>query len=136
MAIKGAGGTKGGVGRFFIGLTMLIAGGYLFLNSIRVTSSYRFGFGFGFRHAFSSFAGFGTSGYVLIPFIFGIGMVFYNAKNVIGWILIFASVVMLVFGVISTLQFRMVHLSAFQLISILVLMVGGLGLFLSSLRSL
>jgi hypothetical protein len=113
---------------------MLIAGGYLFLNSIHVSTNFRFGFSF--HHAFSSFAGFSTSGYVLIPFIFGIGMVFYNAKNAIGWFLVFASVVMLVFGIITTLNFRMVHLSAFMLISILVLMIGGLGLFLSSLRSI
>jgi len=134
MVYKGAGGTSGGVGRFFIGLTMLIAGGYLFLNSIHISTNFHFGLGG--RHAFSSFTGFSTSGYVLIPFIFGIGMVFYSSKNVIAWVLIFASVVMLVFGVITSLNFRMMHLSAFMLISILVLMIGGLGLFLSSLRSL
>lgn len=132
--MRGAGGTSGGVGRFLIGLTMLIAGGYLFLNNIHVTSNFRFGFGW--QHAFSSFTGFSTSGYVLLPFLFGIGMVFYNSKNVIAWILIFASIVMLIFGVISTLNFKMVHLSAFMLVSILVLMIGGFGLFLSSLREL
>ena len=34
--MKGAGGTEGGVGTFFIGLAMIIAGGYLFFNSIQV----------------------------------------------------------------------------------------------------
>ena len=76
---------NGGLGKFFIGLIMLIAGGYLFLNSIHITSSYSFG-GMGFGRAFSSFHGFSTSGYVLVPFIFGIGMMFYNSKNDIGWI--------------------------------------------------
>lgn len=51
MAFKGAGGTSGGIGKFIIGLTMLIAGGYLFLNSIHVSSIFRLGFGF--RHALS-----------------------------------------------------------------------------------
>lgn len=134
MKLRGAGGTNGGIGRFLIGLVMVIAGSYLFLNAIHVTSNVRFGWGM--RHAFSSFAGFGTSGYVLLPFIFGIGMVFYNCKNAIGWILVGASLVMLVFGVITSLNFRMMHLSAFMLLSILILMIGGLGLFLSSLRSL
>lgn len=133
MAIKGAGGSNGGIGRFFIGLVMFIAGGYLFLNSIHVSSSYQLGWRLG--HAFSSFAGFGTSGYVLLPFLFGIGFVFYNSKNPIGWILTGASLVMLIVGVITSLNFRMVHLSAFMLLSILVLMIGGIGLFLSSLRS-
>jgi hypothetical protein len=132
--MRGAGGTDGGIGRFIIGLIMVIAGGYLFFNSIHVSSNFRFG-GFGYG-AFRSFGGFSTSGYVLIPFIFGIGMMFYNAKNPIGWILSLASVVMLTFGVITSISFRMVHLSAFELISILVLMIGGIGLFLSSLREL
>ncbi len=134
MQIKGAGGTDGGAGRFLIGLIMMIAGGYLFLNSIQVTSNFHFGSGF--RNAFSSFHGFSTSGYVLIPFIFGIGMVFYNAKNFIGWLLVLASAVMLTFGVITSLNFRMVHMSSFMLISILVMLLGGTGLLLSSLRNL
>jgi len=134
MKLRGAGGTNGGIGRFLIGLVMVVAGSYLFFNAIHVTSN--FSFGWGMRHAFSSFSGFGTSGYVLLPFIFGIGMVFYNCKNAVGWILVGASIVMLVFGVITSLNFRMMHLSAFMLLSILILMIGGLGLFLSSLRSL
>ncbi len=134
MNIIGAGGTEGGAGRFLIGLIMVIAGGYLFLNSIHVTSNFHFGSGF--RHAFSSFHGFSTSGYVLIPFIFGIGMVFYNAKYIVGWLLVLASAVMLTFGVITSLNFRMVHMSSFMLISILVLLLGGIGILLSSLRNL
>ncbi len=35
MEIKGAGGTNGGFGRFFIGLAMMVGGGYLFLSSLR-----------------------------------------------------------------------------------------------------
>ncbi len=45
--IPGAGGTEGGVEKFFIGLIMMIAGGYLFLNNIQVTNNFRFGFGAG-----------------------------------------------------------------------------------------
>jgi hypothetical protein len=131
MDIKGAGGTEGGVGRFFLGLIMLIGGGYLFLNAIQVYN--HFGLGYGLF----SLGGFQvTSGFVLIPFMIGIGLVFYNARNVIGWLLIIASLVMIVFGVITSMQFSIRRLTLFELIMILVLMVGGLGLFLSSLRKL
>ena len=110
---------------------MLVAGGYLFFNSIRITHSFSFG------RALWSPGGFNiTSGLVLVPFIFGIGMIFYNAKNIIGWILAGGSLVMLGFGVISSIQFRMSSMSAFSLLMILALFIGGLGLFLSSLRSL
>jgi len=130
MRIEGAGGSQGGSGRFFIGLIMMIAGGYIFFNSISVTHQFRSGY------ALYSFQGMNiTTGMTLFPLIFGIGIIFYNAKNPIVWILTIASLVMIVFGVISSLQFHMRRMSVFELISILVLMVGGVGLFLSSLRN-
>jgi len=127
---RGAGGTEGGLGRFLIGLAMMIGGGYLFFDSIKVVSGFHWGFGlyrFGGFHL--------TSGMILIPCIFGIGFLFYNAKNPIGWILTFGSLLALAFGVIRSLHFRMSHMSALDLIIILVLLFGGLGLFLSSLRN-
>ena len=71
----------------------------------------------------------------MIPLIFGVGMIFYNAKNYLGWILAGGSVVALIFGVISSIQFSFRSMTSFDLIVILVLAVGGLGILLSSLRS-
>ncbi len=132
--MRGAGGTQGGIGRFAIGFIMLVAGGYLFLDNIQVRTHFRIG-GFG-TSAFQNFDRFSTSGYVFIPFILGIGLIFYNSKNIAGWLLLAASAVILTFGVVTSINLRLVNMSAFELISILVLMIGGLGLFLSSLRSL
>jgi hypothetical protein len=131
MAIKGAGGTEGGIGSFFLGLAMMIGGGYLFFASIQVVNHFHFGYSL-FRLGSIPM----TSGMVMIPFIFGIGIIFYNAKNPLGWLLAVGSLVMLSFGVVSSINFRMRSMSAFELIMILVLMIGGLGLFLRSLRSL
>lgn len=125
----GAGGSQGGTGRFFIGLVMIIAGGYLLLKSISVSSG--FGLGMGLFH-FGSFQV--TSGMVLVPFIFGIGFVFYDSRKILGWALAGASLVMLVAGVIMSLRFSMRHMSAFDILTIFVLLFGGIGLFLSSLR--
>jgi hypothetical protein len=129
--MRGAGGTSGGIGQFFIGLLMLCGGVYLLLNAIIVTSH----FGMGMR--LYSLSGYGiTSGMVLIPFIFGIGMVFFNRKTPVGWLLTIGSLVALVFGVISSLNFTFRHMSAFDLIVILTLSAGGLGLFLRSLKAI
>jgi hypothetical protein len=127
--MRGAGGTEGGVGRFLIGLAMFLVGGYLLLASIHVTS------GFGLGHGLYNF-GWGsiTTGMVLVPFIFGVGFIFYNSKSLVGWALAGGSLLALVFGVVTSVRLTLRAMSAFELLTILVLVFGGLGLFLSSLR--
>lgn len=128
---RGAGGTEGGMVQFFIGLAMMIGGGYLFLDSVRVMSN------FGFGRGIYSFGNFNlTSGMLLIPFMAGISMIFYNNKNYFGWVLAGGSLIALLFGVLRSINFVFNGMSAFDLIIILVLFAGGLGLFLNSLRSL
>ena len=123
----GAGGSDGGTWQFLIGLIMMIGGCYLLLNGIVVRPSLggRI-FGVGGMPV--------TSGMILIPLMFGIGMIFYNAKNRIGWIIAGASLIALVFGVIANTTVQFARLSIFDLLVIFVLLVGGLGLFLRSLR--
>ena len=129
MARRGAGGTAGGEGSFLIGFVMIVAGGYLLLSGITVRPS------FGLRSVAFRLGSFNvTSGMVLVPFIFGVGMIFYNSRNYIGWLLAAGSLIALVFGVIANLNIQLRTMSAFDLIVILVLLVGGIGLFLRSLK--
>ncbi|QYF92718.1 hypothetical protein KY495_18570 [Massilia sp. PAMC28688] len=128
--MNGAGGTSGGSGQFFLGLIMMCGGFYMLLNGIVVSSN----FGMGTR-LFGIGAGFGiTGGMILIPLMIGVGMVFYNSKNYLGWFLAIASFAALVMGVISSVNMSLRTMSAFELLAILVLAIGGLGLFLRSLR--
>ena len=133
--MKGAGGTEGGAGQFLIGLVMMCSGFYMLFNAILVQSSFGMGMNL---YGFSMFGGSRsiTSGMVMVPFIFGIGIVFYNSKNPIGWLLAIGSLAALMFGVISSINFSMRSMSSFDLITILVLAIGGLGLFLRSLRTM
>lgn len=133
--MKGAGGTSGGIGHFFLGLIMMSGGFYMLLNAISVTSH----FGLGARlFGFSAFGGsYGiTGGMVMIPFMFGVGLIFFNGRNILGWLLTIGSITALIFGVISTVRFSLRSMSAFELIVILVLAVGGLGLLLRSLKAI
>ncbi|KXI23119.1 hypothetical protein [Photobacterium sanguinicancri] len=133
--MNGAGGTSGGIGQFFIGLIMMCGGFYLLFNAISVSSS----FGFGSRlYGFSALgSGFGvTGGMIMIPFMFGVGLIFFNSKNIIGWLLTIGSLVALIFGVISSIRFSFNAMTAFELMTILVLAIGGLGLFLRSLKAI
>ena len=129
MPYRGAGGTNGGEGSFFLGLIMMIAGGYLLLRGITVRPQ------FGLGNQMYSIGGFPvTTGLVLVPFAFGIGMVFYNSRNWLGWLLAGGSIIALVAGVIASINFSLIGMSAFDLLMILVLLLGGVGLFLRSLR--
>ncbi len=127
--MRGAGGTDGGTSHFFIGMAMMIAGGYLLLSNIVIRPV------FGFRTAAFNLNGFNiTTGMILIPFIFGVGIIFYDSRSKIGWFLAIGSVIALVAGVIANLTLQFAALSAFDLLVILVLFFGGIGLFLRSLR--
>ncbi len=134
----GAGGSEGGFGRFFLGMVMAIGGIYLLLNNISVGSVGGMGMGRG-GGMMGSPLSFGnytiTSGFVLIPFIFGLGLIFYKSNSYLGWFLTLASLIMLIFGVVTNIHFHFRNLSAFDLIVILVLFVGGIGILLSSLKS-
>jgi len=114
---------------------MMCGGFYMLLNAIMVTSN----FGAGIRlYRFNAFgcAYAVTSGTIMIPFIFGVERIFYNSRNFIGWLLALGSLVALVFGVIASIKFSVRAMSAFDLIIILVLSAGGLGLFVRSLRDI
>lgn len=126
--MKGAGGTPGGVATFLIGLVMACGGFYLLLNSIVLRTN----FGFGYR--VYTIGGYGiTSGMIMIPFLFGVAMIFYNRRSSLGWLLAIGSVVSLIFGVLSTVNFTLRGMSAFDLMVILILAFGGIGLLLRSL---
>ncbi|MDQ3688348.1 MAG: hypothetical protein M3430_22520, partial [Acidobacteriota bacterium] len=85
---RGAGGTPGGVGEFLLGVGMAIAGAYLLTNRVTVTSGYW------------SVWGYNAFGMSLVPFIFGVGILFFNGKSVVGWLLLFTGIVIILTGII------------------------------------
>jgi len=134
MNFQGAGGTPGGVGSFIIGFVMMCSGFYLLLQSIDVSNSFTLGTSL-YQMPMMGYTASITSGMLLVPFVFGIGMIFYDGRNRVGWALVVGAVSAMVIGVLAGLRFSMHHMSLFDLLTILVLAIGGLGLFLSSLRS-
>ena len=121
--LRGAGGTPGGVGEFLGGLAMAVAGGYLLTNQVTATSGYWRLWGYN---------GFGLS---LVPLIIGIGMLFFNGRSIIGWLLTIAGAVIIFAGIITNLDIYFRETSLFNTILMLVLLAGGVGLIARSLRS-
>ncbi|MFK7797391.1 MAG: hypothetical protein AB8E82_08050 [Aureispira sp.] len=115
-------------GRSVMGFFMFVGGLYLMLNAIRVDIGNMF---YG-RYSLFNVGGFGvTSGSIMIVFMLGVGMLFFNSKNPLGWLVTVGSLAALIFGVIANTHFSLQHMTAFDLIVILVLLCGGLGLLLS-----
>ncbi len=118
---KGAGGTSGGIAQFFIGLAMAVAGAYMLISRVTVSSGFWY------------WNGYNTFGASLIPLIFGIGFVFFNGKSIIGWILVFLSSVIIITGIIMNLQIYFAPTSLFNTIIMIILFAGGLGLIARSI---
>ena len=120
---RNVGGTPGGIGEFLIGLAMAVAGGYMLMNRVVVTSS------------FWNLWGYNSFGLSLLPLIFGVGILFFNGKSIIGWILTFAGLVIILAAVIMNMQIYFQPTSLFATVGMLVLLAGGVGLIARSLRS-
>ncbi|MDQ3255104.1 MAG: hypothetical protein M3R15_14570 [Acidobacteriota bacterium] len=120
---RGAGGTPGGLGEFFIGLVMALIGAYMLTNRVTVTSSYY------------SWSGYNTFGLSLLPLIFGIGILFFNSKSIAGWVLLAIGVVIIFAGILLNLQIYFQPTTLFNTIMMLILLAGGIGLVLRSLKS-
>ena len=121
--IRGAGGTPGGVGQFFLGLAMAASGAYLLTNQVAVSSGYW------------SFWGDHSFGLSLVPLILGIGLLFFNGRSILGWILLFAGLIIVFTGILMNLQIYFRQTSLFNTLMMLVLLVGGIGLIARSLRA-
>ena len=121
-ARRGAGGTPGGLGEFFLGLGMAVAGAYILTTSVTVSSG------------FWSFWGYNTFGLSMLPLIVGVGLLFFDAKSKAGWVLLFVGAVIIFTGIILNLQIFFQPTSLFNTIIMLVLLAGGIGLVARSLR--
>jgi len=116
------GGTPGGLGHFLMGFAMACIGAYLLVNQVSVGGSYW------------SFYGANSFGITLLPMMIGIGMLFFNGRSAIGWLLTVAGALFILGGVIANLHIWFRPTSLFNVIVMLVLLFGGIGLVARALR--
>lgn len=121
--MSGAGGTPGGIGQFLLGFALAVAGGWLLMNQVVVSGGSW------------DLWGYNSFGLSLLPFILGTGMIFFNGKSVLGWLLLLAGLVIIFAGVIVNLRVYFLSTSLFNTLSILVLLFGGIGLIARSLKT-
>ena len=121
--MRGAGGTEGGLGTFFIGFVMAVAGGWLLTNQVMVTTG---GWMLWGHNAF---------GLSLIPLVIGVAWLFFDGRSIIGWLLTIAGTVIIFVGILTNLDIYFRPTSLFNTVMMLVLLAGGIGLIAKSLRA-
>lgn len=119
---RGAGGTSGGVPTFLFGVGLAAAGGYLLTSRVVVHSG-------GWR--LWGFSGFGVS---LIPLLLGVGLLFFDGRSLVGKLLTFIGVVIIFAGILMNMDMYFQQTPLFATLLMLVMLVGGIGLVLRSLR--
>ncbi len=121
--MQGAGGTPGGIGAFFGGAAMVLAGGYLLLTRVTVTTGGWY------------FYGYNAFGISLFPLLIGIALLFFNGRSVAGWVLTVGGALIILVGIISHLSLYFQPSSLFDTLVMLILIAGGLGLVARGLRA-
>jgi hypothetical protein len=121
-SISDVGGTSGGLGQFLLGFVMACIGGFLITNQVTVVSSYW------------NFWGGNSFGITLLPMLFGVGILFWNGKSTIGWLLTVAGALFIFAGILANMHIYFRGASLFNTMVMLILLVGGLALIARSLR--
>lgn len=101
---------------------MAVAGAYLLTNQVSVHDG---------SWTLGGYSAFGLS---LVPIIFGIGMLFFDGSSRLGFLLLFAGLVIIAAGILANLTIYFVPTSLFNTLMMLGLTAGGVGLVLRSLR--
>ena len=119
---EGPGGTPGGLGSFLLGLVLSGVGALLILQHAQLTSGYW------------TWWGGNTFGITLVPLLVGIAVLFFDGRNILGWLLTLAGLLVVVTGILVHLQLVFPRTSIFNVVIMFGAFVGGLGLMARSLR--
>ena len=120
---RGAGGTPGGLGEFFLGAILALLGAWMLMNQVTVTSGYwRLG----------GYSAFGVS---LVPLLLGISILFFNGRSLWGWLLVAVDTLVILAGIITNLDVYFRPTSLFNTLVMLVLLAAGIGLVARALRA-
>ena len=108
---------------FLFGLALAVAGGYLIMNQVQVTSGYWHWWGTN------------TFGLTLIPLVIGLGWLFFDGRSIVGWILSGAGAVIIFVGILVNLEIYFRQTTLFNVILMLTMFAAGIGLMARAVKS-
>lgn len=108
-----------------MGSCLLLLGVLLFFNHVRLGTSF-----------FTNLFGMGQAGFglILIPLMIGAGILLYDYKKRIGWIITAASCALIFFSVLSRLVMTFPSMSLLGMIMMLLPLAGGAALLVKGIK--
>jgi hypothetical protein len=103
---------------------MAVIGGYLLLQSVDVSGGYWY---FGWAGSYGR-----SFGLTLLPLLFGIGILFYDGRSFAGRVLTAGGSLFILAGIIMNMDIHLRTTSLYNVLIMLVLLVGGVGLVMRS----
>ncbi|MGB1260753.1 MAG: hypothetical protein ACPG6P_11975 [Akkermansiaceae bacterium] len=130
MVAMKPGGTEGGTGSFLMGggLLLMAVGMYLFLDSVRVESGH-YGWMSGMIGRGRQGLETTSMGIVFVPFLIGVGVLFFDASKKWAWWLAAAGLGVIVVEILSRIRF-VLDMKTTHLLMILVMVAAGAGMAL------
>ena len=130
MALMKPGGTEGGTGSFLMGggLVLMALGMYLFLDSVRVQSGH-YGWMSGMIGRGRQGMETTSMGIVFVPFLLGVGVLFFDASKKWAWWFAGLGLVVIVIEILSRIRF-VLDMKTTHLLMILVMVAAGAGMAL------
>ncbi|MFK7910739.1 MAG: hypothetical protein AB8F34_09050 [Akkermansiaceae bacterium] len=124
------GGTEGGTSSFLMGggLVLMALGMYLFLDSVRVTSG-QYGWMSGMIGRGRQGMETTSMGIVFVPFLIGVGVLFFDAAKKWAWWLAGLGLVVITIEILSRIRF-LLDMKTTHLLMILVMVAAGAGMAL------
>jgi len=130
--MRGAGGRPGGQGLFLFGMVLAAGGLWLLFDSVRATTA-PFGLVSGWMHGFGGAFETTSQAIVFVPFMLGVGLLFYESRWKAGWVLFGLGLLLLFVEILSRIRF-FVNVKLTALLLMLALIAAGSAMMLRALR--
>lgn len=108
---------------FLIGLAVLSAGVYLILQNTVISTHFSLFDMLGFNPPF---------GLVLLPFLIGVGILFFNSRSVLGWLLLIFGMVSILLGILMGLKIYFRPITLYEGLLMFGMTAAGTGVILKS----
>lgn len=110
--------------QFFLGLILFCAGVFLVFQNTTISMAWYVW----------SIGSMGLSqGAVIIPLLIGIGLLFYNSKSIVSWLVFILGIVFVLITIIMSVRIHFNSISLFSYVLMFGIILAGAGLLLKSL---